>query len=79
MTKNETKPSFSKSLFSGYIADEMVFPYPEQDKEEKENLDLILDTFNKFAQDNIDSSKFDEMEEVPEEVPASDNSLDTIQ
>jgi len=68
MTKKETKPSFSKSLFSGYIADEMVFPYPEQDKEELENLDLILDTFNKFAQDKIDSSKFDEMEEVPTEV-----------
>ena len=42
MTKKETRPSFSKSLFSGYIADEMVFPYPEQDKEEKENLDLIF-------------------------------------
>ena len=68
MVKKETKPSFSKSLFSGYIADEMVFPYPEQKKEEKENLDLILDTFNKFAQDNIDSTKFDEIEEIPTEV-----------
>lgn len=68
MANKETKPSFSKSLFSGYLADEMVFPYPEQDKEEKENLDLILDTFNKFAEDNIDSSKFDEMEEIPVEV-----------
>jgi acyl-CoA dehydrogenase family member 9 len=68
MSKKETKPSFSKSLFSGYLADEMVFPYPEQDKDEKENLDLILDTFNKFAQDNIDSSKFDELEEIPTEV-----------
>jgi acyl-CoA dehydrogenase family member 9 len=46
----------------------MVFPYPEQAKEEKENLDLILDTFNKFAQDNIDSAKFDEIEEIPTEV-----------
>lgn len=68
MVKKESKPSFSKSLFSGYIADEMVFPYPEQDKDEKENLDLILETFNKFAEDKIDSSKFDEIEEIPTEV-----------
>ncbi len=65
MKKSETLPSFSKSLFSGYLVDEMVFPYPEQDKEEKENLDLILETFRKFAEDNIDSSKFDEICEVP--------------
>ena len=55
-------------MFSGYLADEMVFPYPEQSKENRENLDLILDTFNKFAQDNIDSSKFDKLEEIPTEV-----------
>jgi acyl-CoA dehydrogenase family protein 9 len=68
MKKSKTKPSFSKSLFSGYIADEMVFPYPEQEKEEKENLDLILETFRKFAENNIDSSKFDEMNEIPTKV-----------
>jgi len=68
MKRSEMLPSFSKSLFSGYIADEMVFPYPEQDKEEKENLDLILETFRKFAEDKIDSSKFDEISETPTEV-----------
>lgn len=68
MSSSQNLPSFSKSLFSGVILDELVFPYPKMDKQEAENLDMILATLNRFADDYIDSGKFDEMAEMPEDV-----------
>ena len=61
-------PSFSKALFSGVILDDLVFPYPKMKTEEAENLKMIIDTFDKFADDNIDSAKFDKDENIPQEV-----------
>ena len=61
-------PSFSKSLFSGFVLDELVFPYPLIDEEEKENLDLILETIRKFSENYVDSAKFDREEKFPEDV-----------
>jgi acyl-CoA dehydrogenase family protein 9 len=61
-------PSFSKALFSGAILDELLFPYPALDKDESENLQMMIDTFNKFAEDHIDSTKIDLEAKIPEEV-----------
>ena len=60
MVERKDYPSFSKSLFSGLILDELVFPYPEQDKENSENLEIILATLRKFANDYIDADQFDQ-------------------
>ena len=49
MTEKNNHPSFTKSLFSGFFLDELVFPYPIMDKEEEENLNLIRETINKFC------------------------------
>jgi acyl-CoA dehydrogenase family protein 9 len=68
MSGGNDLPSFSKSLFSGVITEELVFPYPELDKEESENLDIILATLNKYAADYINVREFDEKEEIPEDV-----------
>lgn len=68
MSKETSLPSFSKSLFSGFVLEELIFPYPEQDAEEKENIELILDTFRKFANDKIDSGKLDELGEIPQDI-----------
>ncbi len=68
MKDKKELPGFSKSLFSGVIEDDLVFPYPQPDKEESENLEMILATLNKFAEDYIDSKKFDEMGQMPEDV-----------
>ncbi|MCH8981262.1 acyl-CoA dehydrogenase family protein, partial [candidate division KSB1 bacterium] len=38
------------------------------DKEEEENLKLILDTVRQFAKDNIDPEAIDRNEEIPKEV-----------
>jgi acyl-CoA dehydrogenase family protein 9 len=65
---NEVKPSFSKGLFSGVLLEDLVFPYPEMEAEEEENVKMMIDSFNKFARDNIDSKKFDEESNLPTEV-----------
>ncbi len=65
---SSTKPSFSKALFSGLILEDLVFPFPKMDKEEKENMALIRESFEKFAADKIDSHKIDEDAEIPQEV-----------
>ena len=66
--KKEAKQSFSKALFSGVILEDIVFPYPEMDKEEKENLDIMRDAFRKYANDHIDPEKIDEDAKIPDEV-----------
>jgi acyl-CoA dehydrogenase family protein 9 len=68
MSDQISHPSFFKSLFSGLVLDELVFPYPFMNKEEQENLRLILDTVRKFSENYVDSAKFDRDEKFPEDV-----------
>ncbi len=68
MAEKKTLPSFSKSLFSGFIYDNLIFPYPCQNSDENENLDMILDTLNKFMERYVDSKLFDHDERMPEDV-----------
>ncbi len=68
MTDKKDHPSFTKSLFSGFFLDELVFPYPHIDKEEEENLNLIRNTIRKFCETYVDSPKFDREEKFPEDV-----------
>ena len=65
---SDLKPSFSKALFSGIILDDLVFPYPKMKTEEAENLKMIIETFNKFAEDNIDSAQIDKDAKIPQEI-----------
>jgi len=65
---SELKPSFCKALFSGIILDKLVFPYPKMKKEEAENVKMIIETYNKFADDNIDSAQIDRDAKIPQEV-----------
>ena len=62
------KPSFCKALFSGVILDDMVFPYPKMNKEEADNLKMVIETFNKFADDNIDTAQIDKNAKIPQKV-----------
>ncbi|MCH7680346.1 acyl-CoA dehydrogenase family protein, partial [candidate division KSB1 bacterium] len=63
-----TNNSFVKALFAGSIEQDLIFPYPKMDKEEEENLKLILDTVRQFAKDNIDPVAIDRDETIPKEV-----------
>jgi acyl-CoA dehydrogenase family protein 9 len=58
--------SFMKSLFHGLIEENLVFPYPEMDPEEKESVNLILDNVRKFAESEVDAAAIDREHEIPE-------------
>ena len=60
--------SFCKAMFAGNIAQDIIFPFPEMDAGEKDNLKLILDSLRQFAKDNIDSAEIDRSCEIPREV-----------
>lgn len=59
-----------RSLFEGRIEEELVFPYPALSAEEKENVEMLLDSVRKFAEKRIDARRIDEAEEMPKEVLA---------
>ncbi|MEQ9073093.1 MAG: acyl-CoA dehydrogenase family protein [Sandaracinaceae bacterium] len=60
--------SFMKSLFHGLIEENLVFPYPEMQPEEKENVTLILDNIRKFADSEVDAAKIDREHHIPDEL-----------
>jgi acyl-CoA dehydrogenase family protein 9 len=51
--------SFTKGVFLGEIREELVFPFPELGKEEKESLAAIIDSFRSWAAEHVDSAKHD--------------------
>ncbi|MFI5311177.1 MAG: acyl-CoA dehydrogenase family protein [Gemmatimonadales bacterium] len=61
--------SFTKGVFLGEVREDLVFPFPELTKDEKENLGAILDAFRSWAADNVDSAKHDHDGRFPEHVP----------
>lgn len=63
-----TEKSFMKSLFYGVIPEEMIFPYPEVSKEERENTAMILESVRNFCSRNVDSAQIDREAKIPEHV-----------
>ncbi len=57
--------SFLKSVFYGVIPEEMVFPYPEPGREQREHIGLILDGVRAFARKHVDAAAFDRDAEIP--------------
>ena len=66
--KDKTDVSFMKSLFAGVIDQETIFPYPKLPQDEQENLDMILQAWNEFAKDAVDSPQIDRDKKIPKEV-----------
>jgi acyl-CoA dehydrogenase family protein 9 len=63
-----TEQSFMKSVFYGVIPEELVFPFPEAGKEERENTAMILESVREFCARNVDSAKIDREMRIPPEV-----------
>ena len=57
--------SFSKSLFFGHIPETLVIPYPRVSADEKESIRLVLESFHKFAEAEIDAKKIDDEAKIP--------------
>ena len=57
--RGAAKKSFMKALLNGQLEAEMVFPYPRQDADAKETLDLVLESFRSWAADHLDGAAID--------------------
>ena len=60
--------SFMKSLFSGVVAENVIFPYPEPTRGEADEVHAVLEGFRRFASKNVDSAQVDRDETVAPEV-----------
>ncbi|HUP01463.1 MAG TPA: acyl-CoA dehydrogenase family protein [Gemmatimonadota bacterium] len=61
-------PSFCKSLFSGVIAADLVFPYPTPTATEAEVLEPFLEDLRRFLDAKVDGAAFDREANLPEGV-----------
>ncbi|UQA61230.1 acyl-CoA dehydrogenase family protein [Polyangium aurulentum] len=60
--------SFTKALFHGVIAEDMIFPYPEMTAEDRQTTSMILDSVRRFFAANVDSARIDREHKIPPEV-----------
>lgn len=67
--------SFLKALFHGVIAEDLIFPYPEMQAEERESTSMILDSVRRLFAANVDSAKIDREHQIPSEVIDSMKSM----
>jgi acyl-CoA dehydrogenase family member 9 len=67
----EANPSFLKGVFLGELLETLVFPFPELETEERESLQMILDSVRRFAADHVDSARFDHDGVFPDNVLAA--------
>ena len=49
--------SFTKALFHGILAEDMVFPFPRPPKDVRDNVDLILSEVKKFSDAEIEARR----------------------
>ncbi|HET7451813.1 MAG TPA: acyl-CoA dehydrogenase family protein [Thermoanaerobaculia bacterium] len=61
-------PSFVKSLYSGAVDEETLFPYPEIREDERETVSTFLDSFRQFAAARVDPAKIERAHAVGEDV-----------
>jgi acyl-CoA dehydrogenase family member 9 len=64
----DVNPSFTKSMFLGEVREELVFPFPVLEHDEKEALTAILDSMRDWAASSVSSSKMDHDARFPDEV-----------
>ena len=78
---------FLRGLFAGEAQASSIVPYPRADAGEKESLDLLLESFRRFAERSIDAAAIDREKQVPpavirvaddEMVPENLDTLDSI-
>jgi acyl-CoA dehydrogenase family member 9 len=55
----DANPSFTKGVFLGEIREELVFPFPALEAEERESLRMIVDSVRAYAAERVDSARFD--------------------
>jgi alkylation response protein AidB-like acyl-CoA dehydrogenase len=66
--KEWKKPSFVQELFMGRLRTDLIFPFPEQDAEDKKAGDEVLEKVRKFLLEKVDADLIDREKEIPPEV-----------
>ncbi len=64
----DKNPSFTRGVFEGEIHEDLVFPFPQPSREEKESLAAILDAFRSWAADTLDAAQLDHDGKFPDAV-----------
>jgi acyl-CoA dehydrogenase family protein 9 len=57
-----------RSLFTGRVPEDLLFPYPEVSAEERETVSAFLESFRSFARDRIDSRRIEKERRISDEV-----------
>lgn len=60
--------SFMKSLFQGAIAEQLIYPYPTLDSDQRENVKMMVESVRRFAEVHVDSAKFDAEQRIDDAV-----------
>jgi acyl-CoA dehydrogenase family protein 9 len=68
MTQKVETAGVVRGLFAGSVDEDLVYPYPSLPAEDQENLDLLIESFRKFAAKEIDARRIDEEGAIPESV-----------
>lgn len=63
-----TQPSFIGELFLGRLRTELIFPFPDQDQDDRQAGDEILAPLETFLNEQIDADRIDREKEIPPEV-----------
>jgi len=61
-------PSFVSRLFQGTVEWDLIFPFPEQSKQDKETGDKFLSKLEELLKAKLNPDEVDETREIPEEV-----------
>ena len=61
-------PSFTKGVFLGEIREDLIFPFPALEPDERESLRMVLDSFRAWAAENVDSKQLDHDGKFPDAV-----------
>jgi alkylation response protein AidB-like acyl-CoA dehydrogenase len=66
--KDYQLPSFGGQLFFGNFSPNLLFPYPEQNEEDKRFGDELTDVFLSYLQENLDPEEVDRTRTIPQKV-----------
>lgn len=61
-------PTFAGQLFMGFFQPALLFPYPEQDPEDKQIGDEFIEKISSFLRENLDPEEVDQTHEIPKAV-----------
>ncbi|MFN8177971.1 MAG: acyl-CoA dehydrogenase family protein [bacterium] len=65
-----TSPSFAAELFLGRLRSDLLFPFPEQDPNDRAGAEPFLGRLRRFLLEKVDPARHDREEELPPDVVA---------